>query len=65
MRWQPCTVRVGDRCEVGRCGGEVSITLVLVLTITPLAVTCAVAYIYSKWLRVRCFIGWPKLSGYI
>ena len=49
-------VRVGDRCEVGRCKGEVLIALVLVLDIMPLAVIYAVACIYSKWLRVRYFI---------
>jgi hypothetical protein len=46
-RW-PYTVRVGDRCEVGRYRGEVSIALVLVLAITSLAIIYAVIYTYSK-----------------
>jgi len=37
---------VGDRCKVGRCGGEVLIALVLVLAITLLAIIYAVIYIY-------------------
>ena len=37
-RQRPCTVHVGDRCKVGCCKGEVSITLVLVLDIMPLAI---------------------------
>ena len=49
-------VRVGDRCEVRHCEGEVLITLVLVLDIMPLAIIHAVIYIYSKWLRVKCLI---------
>ena len=48
MRRQLCTVRVGDGCEVGCCGGEVSIALVSVLAVTPLAVTRAVTCIYGK-----------------
>ena len=48
MRRQPCTVRVGDGCEVRHYKGEVLITLVLVLDIMPLAVIYAVAYVYSK-----------------
>jgi hypothetical protein len=64
-RRRPCIVRAGDRCEVGRCGGEVLIALVSVLAITLLAVIRAVAYAYSKWLRVRCLISWPRLSGCI
>ena len=48
MRWQPCIVRAGDGCKVKYYKGEVSITLVLVLNITPLAVIYAVACIYSK-----------------
>ena len=55
-RQQPCTVRAGDRCKVGRCKGEVSIALVSVLDIMPLAVIYAVAYTYGKWLRVGCLI---------
>jgi len=46
-RW-PYTVRVGDRCKVRRCGGEVLIALVLVLAVTSLAVIYAVACAYSK-----------------
>ena len=41
-------VRAGDGCKIRRYKREVLITLVLVLDITPLAVICAVAYIYSK-----------------
>jgi hypothetical protein len=48
IRQQPCTVRVGDRCEVRRYKGEVSITLVSVLDVTPLAIIYTVAYAYSK-----------------
>ena len=57
MRRRPCTVRAGDRCKVGHCEGEVSIALVLVLDVMPLAIIYAVACVYSKWLRVRCLIG--------
>jgi hypothetical protein len=46
-RW-PCIVRTGDRCKVGYYKGEVSIALVLVLDVMPLAIIHAVAYIYSK-----------------
>ena len=56
IRRRPCTVRVGDGCEVKCYKREVLITLVLVLNIMPLAVIHIVVYIYSKWLRVRCFI---------
>ena len=56
MRRRPYTVRVGDGCEVGHYKGEVLITLVSVLNIMPLAVIYVVAYIYGKWLKVRCFI---------
>ena len=56
MRRRPCMVRAGDRCEVKRCEGEVLITLVSVLNIMPLAIIYAVIYMYSKWLKVRCFI---------
>ena len=55
-RWRPYTVYLGDRCEVKYYKGEVLITLVLVLNIMPLAVIYAVIYIYSKWLKVKCFI---------
>jgi len=47
-RWRPYTVCAGDRCKVGRYGGEVLIALVLVLAITPLAVIYAVTYTYGK-----------------
>ena len=57
MRWRPCTVRVGDGYEVKYCEGEVLIALVLVLNVMLLAVIYAVVYIYSKWLKVGCFIG--------
>ena len=56
MRRWPCTVRVGDRCEVGCYKGEVLIALVSVLDIMPLAIIHTVICVYSKWLRVRCFI---------
>ena len=41
-------VHAGDGYKVRRYKGEVLITLVLVLAITPLAVICAVIYAYSK-----------------
>jgi hypothetical protein len=41
-------VRVGDRHEVRYYKKEVSIALVSVLDITPLAVIYMVAYTYSK-----------------
>ena len=50
-------VYIGDRCEVRYYKGEVLIALVSVLDIMPLAVIYIVAYMYSKWLKVRCFIG--------
>ena len=56
MRRQPCIVHAGDGYKVRHYKGEVLITLVLVLNIMPLAVIHIVAYIYSKWLRVRCLI---------
>ena len=49
-------VRVGDRYKVRHYKEEVSIALVLVLDVMPLAIIYAVAYIYSKWLKVRCLI---------
>ena len=55
-RRRPCIVRAGDGCKVGRYKGEVSIALVSVLDIMPLAVIHVVACMYSKWLKVRCFI---------
>jgi len=48
IRRRPYTVHVGDGCKVGRYRGEVLITLVLVLAVTPLAVIYAVTYIYGK-----------------
>jgi hypothetical protein len=50
-------VCVGNGCEVRYYKREVSIALVSVLDIMPLAVIYAVAYIYSKWLKIRCLIG--------
>jgi len=47
-RRRPCTVRAGDGCKVGRCGGEVLIALVLVLAVMSLAVIRAVICAYSK-----------------
>jgi len=41
-------VRAGDGYKVRRYRGEVLITLVSVLVITPLAIIYAVVYIYSK-----------------
>jgi hypothetical protein len=46
-RW-PCIVHVGDRCKVRGCKGEVSIALVSVLDIMPLAVIYTVACVYNK-----------------
>ena len=56
MRWQPCIVHAGDGYKVKHYKGEVSITLVLVLDVMPLAVIYAVTYVYSKWLKVKCLI---------
>ena len=55
-RRRPCTVCVGDGCEVRRYKREVLIALVSVLDIMPLAIIYAVTCVYSKWLKVRCFI---------
>ena len=55
-RRRPYMVRVGDGCEVKYYEGEVSIALVSILNIMPLAVIYAVACIYSRWFRVRCLI---------
>ena len=55
-RQQPCTVCVGDRCEVKYYKGEVLIALVLILDIIPLAIIYIVVCVYSKWLKVKCFI---------
>ena len=49
-------VRAGDRCEVKYCEGEILIALVSVLNVMPLAVIYVVTCVYSKWLKVRCFI---------
>ena len=57
IRWRPCTVRIGDRCKIRYYKGEVSITLVLVLDIMPLAIIYVVMCVYSKWLKIRCLIG--------
>ena len=56
-RRQPCTVHVGNGCEVRYYKREVLIALVLVLDIMPLAIIYIVIYVYSKWLKVRYFIG--------
>ena len=56
MRRQPCTVRVGDRYKVKYYKREVLIALISVLNIMPLAVIYIVAYMYSKWLKVKCLI---------
>ena len=50
-------VRVGDRCKVRYYKRKVLIALVLVLDIMPLAIIYMVVYVYSKWLKVKCFIG--------
>ena len=47
-RRQPCTVCVGDGCEVKCCKGEVLITLVLVLDVMPLAIIYIVACVYGR-----------------
>ena len=49
-------VHVGDRCKVKYYKREVLITLILVLDIIPLAIIYIVTCVYSKWLKVRCFI---------
>ena len=49
-------VRVGDGCEVKCYKGEVLIALVSVLDIMPLAVIYIVAYIYGRWLKIKCLI---------
>ena len=55
-RQRPYIVHAGDGYKVRYCKGEVLIALVLVLDIMPLAIIYMVAYIYGKWLKVRCFI---------
>jgi hypothetical protein len=47
MRWRPYIAHAGDRCEVRRYKGEVSITLISVLDIMPLAVIYVVVYIWQ------------------
>ena len=47
-RRRPCTVYVGDRCEVRHCKEEVLIALVLVLDVMPLAIIYMVACVYGK-----------------
>ena len=56
IRRRPCTVHVGDGCKVKCCKGEVSITLVSVLDVIPLAVIHVVTYVYNKWLKIKCLI---------
>ena len=56
-RQRPYIVYIGDGCEVKYYKGEVLIALVSVLDIMPLAIIYIVTYVYSKWLRVKCFIG--------
>ena len=48
---------MGDRCKVRYYKREVLIALVSVLDIMPLAIIYIVAYVYSKWLKVKCLIG--------
>jgi hypothetical protein len=48
IKRRPYIVRTGDRCEVRCYKKKVSIALVSVLNITPLAIICIVACIYSK-----------------
>ena len=48
MRRRPCIVHAGDRYEIRRYKGEVSIALVLVLDVMPLAIIYVVACTYSK-----------------
>jgi len=48
MRRRPYIVRAGDRYKVRRYRGKVSIALVLVSAVTPLAVIYAVTYTYGK-----------------
>ena len=47
-RRRPYTVRAENGCKVRHYKEKVSITLILVLDIMPLAVIHAVAYAYSK-----------------
>ena len=48
MRRRPCMVRAGDRYKVKCYKGEVSIALVSVLDVMPLAVIYMVVYIYGR-----------------
>jgi hypothetical protein len=48
MRRRPCIIRAEDRCEVRHYKGEVSIALVSVLDVMPLAIIYIVMCIYSK-----------------
>ena len=48
IRQRPYTVRARDGYKVRCYKGEVLITLVLVLNVTPLAIIYAVACVYSK-----------------
>jgi hypothetical protein len=48
MRRRPCIVHAGDKYKVKHYKREVSIALVLVLDIVPLAVICMVIYIYNR-----------------
>ena len=56
IRRRPCIVYIGDKYKVRHCKEEVLIALVLVLNIMPLAIIYTVMYVYSKWLKVKCFI---------
>ena len=56
IRQQPCTVYAGDRYEVKHYKKEVSITLISVLDVMPLAIIYVVIYIYNKWLKVKYLI---------
>ena len=49
-------VYMGDKCKVKRYKREILITLISVLDIMPLAIIYIVICVYSKWLKVRCFI---------
>jgi hypothetical protein len=48
IRQWPYIVRTGDGCEVRCYKGEVSITLVLVLDVIPLAIIYVVICAYSR-----------------
>jgi len=48
MRQWPYIVRAEDKYKVGHYKEKISIILVLVLAITPLAITYVVIYVYSK-----------------